>query len=235
MNNYQFYKRNNLKIDLPIDKEEVLRYLGYKDNAIDKCTEDILNASIIEIQSISDMSYIYTVLPIKKTKDKILLYNSILKLTGEDILRHLKDSDKLALMATSLGFEVEKKIKQYSISNLTKGVIFDACATTMVEALCDYVEKDIEALAIKEGYQITSRYSPGYGDLPLSVQPDILSSLNAEKLIGLTVTDNFILLPRKSITAFIGFTKQGPQMEKNCSNCHLYENCEYRKGGDPSC
>ncbi|NLJ99515.1 MAG: methionine synthase [Tissierellia bacterium] len=229
MSNYHFYKNNNSNKNLNIDKDEVLRYLGYKNNVIDETTDSIIDSSIYEIQKTSSMNYVYAIFNIEETNEGILLNNSIIKLTGRDIHEHLKGSQKVAVMAVTLGFQVEQKIKHYSITNLTKGIILDACATAMVEELCNYVEKDIKALAIKSGYNITHRYSPGYGDLPISIQPDILNALNAQRLIGLTVTDNFILLPRKSVTAIIGFTKEKPRNKEGCLNCNLYENCQFSK------
>ncbi len=49
------------------------------------------------------------------------------------------------------------------------------------------------------------RFSPGYGDCPLSAQRSIVNSvLNATRLIGLTVTPTSLLIPTKSVTAVIG-------------------------------
>ena len=63
-------------------------------------------------------------------------------------------------------------------------------------------------MASKEGYNITYRYSPGYGDLTISHQSDILSLLNAQKLIGLSALESAILVPVKSVTAFIGWKRR---------------------------
>ena len=51
----------------------------------------------------------------------------------------------------------------------------------------------------KEGFRTNFRFCPGYGDLPLKTNADILAVLDAAKKIGLTVTESGLLLPVKSI------------------------------------
>ena len=64
--------------------------------------------------------------------------------------------------------------------------------------------KKIEA----EGAKTNFRYCPGYGDLPLKANADIARVLDAQKKIGLTVTAEGLLLPRKSIVGIVGVTKR---------------------------
>ena len=51
------------------------------------------------------------------------------------------------------------------------------------------------------------RYSPGYGDWDLPVQREVLELVEA-KSIGLSLTETFILQPRKSVTAVIGWERR---------------------------
>jgi cobalamin-dependent methionine synthase I len=48
------------------------------------------------------------------------------------------------------------------------------------------------------------RFSPGYGDLSLSVQSDLLNVLDARRNIGLTLSDSLMMIPQKSVTAIVG-------------------------------
>ena len=50
----------------------------------------------------------------------------------------------------------------------------------------------------------TRRYSPGYGDLPLSVQPALLDALDAGRRLGVTLTESLLMVPMKSVTAVVG-------------------------------
>lgn len=215
-----------------IDKNEVLRYLGYRGQNIDANIGNLLEECINELQIISKGKYVYNIFGIKRCDRRIILKDTTLSLFGEDINKHLMYSKRCALMAVTLGLEVDKRIALYSRTDLTKGIILDACASSAVEELCDCVEGEIKEEAKNMGYEITSRYSPGYGDFPIYVQKSILDVLKAYERIGLTVNENHIMIPRKSVTAVIGFQKVKCQ-EKNdkCSGCNQ-KNCLYRKSGN---
>jgi cobalamin-dependent methionine synthase I len=48
------------------------------------------------------------------------------------------------------------------------------------------------------------RFSPGYGDWTLDNQPQVLQLAEAER-IGITLTESNIMIPRKSVSAVIGW------------------------------
>ena len=217
---------------MDINPKEVLRYLGYNNQNIDGNTQKLLNECILEIKEIIKKNFVYNVYDIAKVENTIIFKDTNLILESKDISKHLLLSSQCALMAVSLGLEVDKKILYYSKTNMTKSIILDACASTAIEALCDEVEDEIRKKAKRAGYNITSRFSPGYGDLPITLQKQILEVLKAYPKIGLTVTESSILLPRKSVTAFIGWQKEKVTPKNNKCRVCLKQNCMYRKCGD---
>ncbi|MDD2482063.1 MAG: vitamin B12 dependent-methionine synthase activation domain-containing protein [Lutispora sp.] len=215
-----------------IDRMEVLRYLGHKNQSIDKATDRLLEECIVEINEISKKSFVFNIYDIEKEEDKIALKGTNLIFESKDLYIHLYSSDKCALLAATLGLEVDRRIAYYSKMNLTKGIIMDACASTAIEALCDEVQEGIGEKAKEEGRYITARYSPGYGDLPITHQKDIVEVLRAYSQIGLTVNEASIMLPRKSVTALIGWQREEHTAKGDkCENCKE-KNCLYRKCGD---
>lgn len=218
---------------MKLDEKEILRYLGYNHQKIDLQTNNLIKECIKEIKELIHKHYIYQIFDIEKKYHHIHLKNTKLFLEGIDIYNHLFHSEKCAILAVTLGNIIDKRIKYYSKINLTKSLIFDACATTAIEAMADNTEEEIITYAKQNNYHTTYRYSPGYGDFPLSIQPEILKILDTERKIGLTVTQDFLLLPRKSITAIIGFQKNPVSLNsKNCKTCNLYETCTYKKEGN---
>lgn len=221
---------------IKIDKAEALRYMGYKNSEIDEETDKLLNESIKELQEILDLKYVYRIFNLIKENNNISFEN-LINIKSNDLEKLFTDCDKSAVMAATLGFEVEKRIKYYSMTNLSKALTFDACAAACIESLCDLAQAEIKDLAAKEDCNITFRYSPGYGDVPISHQGEILSALNAQKLIGLSALESSILVPRKSVTAFIGFDKSNNKeiKEKSCLNCSMFGNCTFSKEGVKGC
>lgn len=213
------------------NKNEVLRYLGYKGQKLDKITSILVEESMKEIKKLMQEKYIYKVFDISRGKDKLWLEGSDFKLVGNDIKKHLLKSDQCILLAVTLGHNVDTKIRYYEKVSMTKALLLDACATVAIEDICDRICEDIEEKVIKDNKALTSRYSPGYGDLPIELQNEFLSVIEGQKLAGITATYSGILIPRKSITAIMGFIDIKDKEEISCLDCTNYSTCVFRKGG----
>jgi len=219
--------------ELDINKDEVLRYLGYKGQDMDESMNNTIEECREEIKKVIMPRVVYGYKNIKPSDEGVEVVATNLILRGKDIKEHLKNSTECVLMAVTLGNEVEKRTRLYEKTNLTKALILDACATTAVEEVCDIVENGVKEKASLNGMNITFRYSPGYGDLPLDVQNSFLRVLEAQKKIGLTVSENNLLFPRKSVTAIIGIVNgEIEKKRKSCKECSNYVNCSFRKEGE---
>lgn len=120
-----------------------------------------------------------------------------------DLNRVLGDAEECYLFAATLGHEVDLLIRRYSITSPADLLILQASAATMIEAYIDECEVKIKG----EGEELCTRFSPGYGDLPLSVQPKFLEMVDAGKQLGISLTDAYLMIPSKSVTAIIGVKK----------------------------
>lgn len=217
---------------MKIDKNEALRYMGYKGQPMDENMEKLLDVCIDEVLNVSKKSFFYKFFDIERTEEGLCLAGSTLVLRGKDIRTHLSKAEKCAVMAVTLGLEIDKRIAFYSKTDLTKGLIFDACAAAAVESLCDTVQEEIEAEAKSLGFETTTRYSPGYGDFSIGIQKEIARVLDTYGKIGLSVNENSIMIPRKSVTAFIGIqTEKCNKGMHNCKSCNN-TNCMFRKDVD---
>lgn len=215
-----------------IDKKEALRYMGYRGQKLDENMEKLLDACIKEVQDISKNSFTYEIFDIERVEEGVSLKGTTLILRGEDIAVHLLKSEKCAVMAVTLGLETDRRIAFYSKTNLTKGLVFDACAAASVESLCDMIQAEIEVKAKTMGLATTSRYSPGYGDFSIENQKEIGRVLKVYERIGLSVNESSIMIPRKSVTAVIGMQRERCIVENHkCISCKN-TNCLYRKDGN---
>lgn len=217
----------------PQNKLEILRYLGYKNQNIDNITNRLIEDTMDEINFLIKERYIYKFFDISRSKGKLWLRDSNLKLVGKDIKNHLNNSKVCVLIGATIGHEVDTKIRFYEKISMTKALILDACATVAIEEICDKVCKEIESKLIIDNKVLTTRYSPGYGDLPLDIQNDFLLTLDARKSIGLTASSHSILIPRKSVTAIAGVINREEKKEEiSCINCNKYSTCKFSKGGN---
>ena len=77
----------------------------------------------------------------------------------------------------------------------------------MADYMADRVDGIVQSEVTRSGYGRTMRYSPGYGDWDLPVQKAMLELVEGRS-IGLGLTETFILQPRKSVTAVIGWERR---------------------------
>lgn len=213
-----------------IENNHVLTFLGYQNQNLNDSILNMINSCKEESITLVNEKFVYGIYNIEIDKNNdIKLLNTNVILSGESIKRHLKDCNKVILFACTLGIDIEKKIRLYEKIELTKSIILDACASLLVESLCDDIEKIIKKDLIKD-YNYTLRFSPGYGDLDIRLQKGIIRLLDANKKIGLTCSSNFILIPRKSVTAIIGISNKDIKSEYNiCDSCRARSNCMYKR------
>ena len=87
---------------------------------------------------------------------------------------------------------------------MAKASFLNAIGAAAVENVCDQLNEELCRIAAEEGKSLRPRYSAGYGDFSLENQRGIFDLLSPAKQIGLTLKDNLIMVPEKSVTAVIG-------------------------------
>lgn len=131
-------------------------------------------------------------------------------------------------MGVTLGPAVDLLLKKYSVLNMSKAVVVQACAAAYLEEICDRVVDEIEREFDCRGY-LRPRFSPGYGDFSILHQKEILEMIDAPRKIGLTMTEASMLVPTKSVTAVIGISKEKTACHKSgCEDCGKTD-CVYRR------
>lgn len=204
-----------------LNRNEAIRYLGgagiqlnkQMQSLMDECEKEVLEKAVPKFR------YIELDLPC----DEIM--------GGNDIANHLEGCEKAILMCATLGADIDKLIRISQVSDMAKAVVLDSLSSVAVEQVCNNVD---EIIAEKyDGYYMTFRFSPGYGDYPLSLQQEFLRMLDAPRKIGLTTNDNFLLMPTKSVTAVMGLSKTPVERKKRgCAICNMRGKCGFRKNGE---
>lgn len=200
-------------------KEEVLRYLGHEGQVLDEDINHRIDTFLKELSS--EGKFVYEIFEIEKTKS-IQVVDTILELEGASIQNILKNIDRVVLFAATLGHGVDQKSAKLNYQSATDMMLFDACASARIEVVLDEMTGEIN------GY-LTPRFSPGYGDLSIEYQKTIIQILNAEKKLGIKVTDSFLMLPKKSVTGIIGISDQPTDNHyRICDDCLLRTSCNQK-------
>ncbi len=214
-----------------INQKEALRYLGYIGDNTDPKIQEIMDEAEKQVIDVIEPRYIYKSFDIRFNNGKVVLEGCKLELTGNNIYEHLKGCSKAVLMCATLSINIDRFIRVTQIMDMTKAVIIDSLASVAIENVCDCIQDEIQEE--NSNFYQTFRFSPGYGDFPIEIQKDFLCVLDAQKRIGLTSTDDFILTPKKSVTAVIGLSLKPIDREKRgCQTCNMKETCRFRKRGE---
>ena len=214
---------------MKLNVEEALRYLGVPNPAPDELRQQAERVAA-QLTTMLPPRHVYRICTLEHEQDGIRLKEADILLTGRSAGRMLESCDQAALLACTLGVGFDTMLRTAQARDMSQAVLLDACGSAWVEAGCDAVEE-----ALKDRFPMryfTDRFSPGYGDLPLDLQPAICAALDASRRLGLHVTDSFLLNPMKSVTAIIGISDR-PQMARirGCDYCTMRARCSLRKRG----
>lgn len=137
---------------------------------------------------------------------------------SRDLARHLRGATRVAVMALTLGEEVDEAIEDAKdAKDPRRAFLLDAIASAAAEGAAEALSE-----ALRREGEAGDRYSPGYGDWSVRDNEHFARWLDLEAL-GIKVLPSGALLPRKSITALAGFGATG---ESPCRTCPL-ERCVY--------
>lgn len=208
--------------------KEAVRYLGYGRHAIDERTFMLIQESFQELEKIADVKSIYRIFEISHLNANELKLGKM-AVKSSSLCKNLKGCDLAILFGVTLGAEVDRRMRKYEITDMPKAVVFQASAAAFLEEHCDEIEEKMKSEFHQLGQYLRPRFSPGYGDFSILHQKEILEMLDAPKRIGLTMTDSFMMIPTKSVTAVIGVSKTNENChKKGCEICSKTD-CLYRR------
>ena len=131
------------------------------------------------------------------------LHFADISLHSKDLGVNLNGCSKVALLAATIGPQVDALIRRHSSQDPVYASILQATGAMFIEEVVDLVNAEIKKIAEAQGLKTKPRYSPGYGDVPLDIQKEFFRLLPCTR-IGLTLMDTLIMAPEKSVTAFVG-------------------------------
>ncbi|PYT10828.1 MAG: hypothetical protein DMF51_17365 [Acidobacteria bacterium] len=132
------------------------------------------------------------------------LIGGTLRSASQSLHDRLAGCRRAVLFAATVGPEVETWARDLMENGeMTRGLLADAFASSAAIAL----GLEMETIAARDlaGEKLvpTKRYAPGYGDWSLADQAPLCALLDTGR-IGITLTEDFLMLPAKSISGVIG-------------------------------
>lgn len=201
-------------------REETLRYLRYTDQALTEEHDALIDSAISEVIAYAVPRTVHRIFDLKK-EEGLLAVDAEIDLYFADIQKLLTGCESCLLIAGTLGSPLDQRMRYFANFDMAKYVIMDAAASALVEETCDLLQESLPFSPL------TFRFSPGYGDVPITLQKQLLNVLDAGRRIGLTLTPTMLMTPQKSISGIVGIGSD--KVKRTCSGCRRFDNCEYRR------
>ena len=176
------------------DFAEAVRYAGLPKTA---AVPDALKAVFDELAPSLSYKVCYAEYPITQSGDTLDV--GFATVQSANLAKNLDGCDRVVLFAATVGLAPDKLAEKYRRLSPEKALYANAIGAERVEALCDAF-----CAFLAETNVTRPRFSPGYGDLPLSLQTAVFAALDCPRKIGVTLTDTLLMTPTKSVTALVG-------------------------------
>lgn len=185
-----------LQQGLQLEQQRVRSYLGCR--GMELSTElEALTAEAAAVVEQKSYRVCWCKLPLEVCGSS-LCFGGFLTVQSTALAKHLQGCAAAVLFCATLGPSVDRAIMAQRL-HPAQALVWDAVGTAAIEQLCD------DFCATLPQPQ-RPRFSPGYGDLPLEMQKTLLSLLDAQRLLGVSLTDALLMTPTKSVTAIVGLS-----------------------------
>lgn len=208
-----------------VSRQEILRYAGVREETPELAA--LLEKAMAELLPTLAGRVCWQEFPLTVRDGELDL--GFIRTGSSSLARNLSGCDRIIVFAATLGLGPDRLIARYSRLSPAKALLMQAVGTERIEDLCDRFCDSIRQDACRQGLSMAPRFSPGYGDLPLTVQQEIFRVLDCPRKIGLTLNESFLMSPSKSVTAILGLGPcADPGQSTGCRSCGKTD-CPYRR------
>ena len=182
------------------DKKMALRFMGCKELSGDlaEMYEDSLN----QYKKAAAFKAVYRKTSVSFYGEKGIRFD-FGEIESESLRKNLEGCKSAFIFAATSGSAVDRLIMKHTKLSPADAMVTDCIASSGIEVFCDLVNEEM-----RERRVLKPRYSPGYGDVSLCCQSEILSFLDAYRKTGLTLTETYLMTPIKSVTAIVGIVEE---------------------------
>ncbi|OGL44519.1 MAG: hypothetical protein A2161_13510 [Candidatus Schekmanbacteria bacterium RBG_13_48_7] len=199
---------DSLQVKIPVKK--VMNKLGYrgKHSQPHQKILRLIETEFETVRDLIDVKVIYGVCALDLKSPQTIILENNFYIKSMKLFKFLNYSISAYLMAITIGPSLDNHIKKLlENGEFSKAVIADVIGSESVEHAANIFHKKIRHEESIKSFSVTGRYSPGYGDWKLEDQLS-LHELLETKRIGISLTEGYMMIPQKSISAIIGVFKK---------------------------
>jgi hypothetical protein len=133
---------------------------------------------------------------------------------GEKMLKLLRYCDYATLIVATIGPQIEDRVDALASEEPAYSFFLERVGAWMADYMGICLDRAVEKEIHRFGYGRTFRFGVGYGDWPLSSQKEVMALTQAHK-INIGLTESYIMIPRLSVSAVIGWERTADVPKKN--------------------
>ena len=190
---------------LTVSRREVLRYMRSREGVPE--VEALADEAIAAVGQVLTCRACFGRFPVRAEGTRLDL--GFAGVESRSLAERLAGCREVLAFAATLGSGVDRLIARSAALSPAEGYAADAAATAAIEAFCDRLCDCWREQMAGEGLTLRERFSAGYGDCPLELQKPLIAALDAPRQIGVSLTDQLLMTPMKSVTALIGLSREG--------------------------
>ena len=194
-------------IPISIPRKEIYRRLGFMKGItqISPSQQEEIEQYIHDAQSFISLKGAGLRVPIQEIKGSQIILAEDILFESHQLAVLLDTCRELVLMGATAGSDIMAAVgEDIAGRNVTRGVVFDATVSEMVDASLGWIMDYFNRTLLRENRKLLkNRFSAGYGDFLLDNQKTIYRLLQLDRL-GIQITESCILIPEKSVTAVTG-------------------------------
>lgn len=186
------------------NRREILQYLsasGYADTELDT----VIDRALRLVEQAVRPKMLHDVFPCEPRDGGVTVGGRFF--AGRDLQKNLTGCCEVILLAVTLGAEADLLLRREAVRGALPAAVMQAVLAEQTERAADLAQQRAIA-SHAAGKRTRARFSLGYGDTRLSDQERFFALLPISKRMGVTLTDGFLMLPSKSVTAFVGIVSE---------------------------
>lgn len=217
--------------EIEIDKDEVCRYLGYRNGqGPNSSISSVMDEEIDEAYQLIQPWCCYQLMNIRQIRQPRIILEDGLTITSVVLSRILYPCHQIAIFLATIGQNLEDRVTHLmDEEQMLRATVLDAVGSEAAEKTVGYLQERLGELAAADGTETTLRYSPGYCDWDITQQRVLFQAMNSAPLT-LTLTENCLMVPRKSVSGVIGLGQFGNYRPRYlpCRLCTMVD-CQSRR------